>query len=91
MNFFVLRNWGHNKKFQSNIFRLINVFISFQVVAGILFLVIGGLNINDGSPNQRTADILNDVIVVIIFLITIVNVVISGFGIRATDPGQIKN
>ena len=66
-------------------------FISFQVVAGILFLVIGGLNINDGSPNQRTADILNDVIVVIIFLITLVNVVISGFGIRATDPGQIKN
>ena len=78
-------------EFQSNIFRHINVFISFQVVAGILFLVIGGLNINDGSPNQRTADILNDVIVVIIFLITIVNVVISGFGIRATDPGQIKN
>ena len=61
-----------------------------QVVAGILFLVIGGLNINDGSPNQKTADILNDVIVVVIFIITLINIVISGFGIRATDPGQIK-
>ena len=62
----------------------------FQVVAGILFLVIGGLSINDGSPHQKTADILNDVIVVVIFIITLINVVISGFGIRATDEGQIK-
>ena len=56
-------------------------FLLFQVVAGILFLVIGGLSINDGSPNQKTADILNDVIVVVIFIITLINVVISGFGI----------
>ncbi len=55
-----------------------------QVVVGILFLVIGGLNINE-EPKQRTADILNDVIVVVIFLITLVNVIISGFGIRHTD------
>ena len=61
----------------------------FQVVAGILFLVIGGLNINEGSPKQKTADILNDVIVVIIFIITLINIVISGFGIRASDDGQI--
>jgi hypothetical protein len=62
----------------------------FQVVAGVLFLVIGGLSINEGSTNQKTADILNDVIVVVIFIITLINVVISGFGIRATDEGQIK-
>ncbi len=42
------------------------------------------MNIND-EPDQRTADILNDVIVVVIFVITLVNVIISGFGIQ-TDP-----
>ena len=55
-----------------------------QLVVGILFLVIGGMDINK-KPSQRTADILNNVIVVIIFLITVVNVIINGFGIRYTD------
>jgi len=82
---------GDSHPFYELMISLIVISIILQVVAGILFLVIGGLNINDGSPNQRTADILNDVIVVVIFLITLINVVISGFGIRATDPGQIKN
>jgi len=68
---------GDSHPFYELMISLIVISIILQVVAGILFLVIGGLNINDGSPNQRTADILN--------------VVISGFGIRATDPGQIKN
>merc|ERR1719150_306325 len=63
---------------------LIIVSIVLQVIVGILFLVIGGLNIND-DPDQRTADILNDVITVLVFLITLVNVVINGFGIRTID------
>ena len=53
-------------------------------MVGILFLVIGGMDINK-KPSQRPADILNNVIVVIIFLITVVNVIINGFGIRYTD------
>ena len=57
---------------------------SLQVVVGILFLVIGGLNIND-EPDQKAANILNDVIVVLVFLITLINVIISGFGIRDVD------
>ena len=48
-----------------------------QLVVGILFLVIGGMDINK-KPSQRTADILNNVIVVLIFLITLVNVIING-------------
>ena len=57
---------------------------SFQVIVGIMFLVLGGININEES-DQKVADILNDVITVLIFLITLVNVVINGFGIRHTD------
>lgn len=48
-----------------------------QLIVGILFLVIGGMDINK-KPSQRTADILNNVIVVLIFLITLVNVIING-------------
>merc|ERR1711983_469712 len=69
---------------------LIIVSIVLQVIVGILFLVIGGLNIND-DPDQRTADILNDVITVLVFLITLVNVVINGFGIRTTDVVSLKS
>ena len=51
---------------------------------GILFLVIGGLNINEDT-DQKYADILNDVITVLVFIITLINIVINGFGIRSTD------
>ena len=66
--------------------------VCLQVIVGVLFLVIGSLNIND-EPDQKTANILNDVIVVLVFLITLVNVIISGFGIRDVDdrvPSSLK-
>ena len=66
--------------------------VCLQVIVGVLFLVIGGLNIND-VPDQKTANFLNDVIVVLVFLITLVNVIISGFGIRDVDdrvPSSLK-
>jgi len=63
---------------------LIIISMILQLIVGILFLVIGGMDINK-KPSQRTADILNNVIVVLIFLITLVNVIINGFGIRYTD------
>lgn len=60
--------------------------VSLQVIVGILFLVIGGMDINKGGE-QRPANILNDVIVVLIFIISIINVIISGFGIEhASQP-----
>lgn len=47
----------------------------------MLFVVIGGLNINR-RKDQNLALILNDVVTVLIFLISIDNCVISGFGIE---------
>lgn len=55
--------------------------ISPQLIVGVLFVVIGGLNINR-RKDQNVAQILNDVILVLIFLISIDNVIISGFGIE---------
>ncbi|EAT45325.1 AAEL003398-PA, partial [Aedes aegypti] len=55
--------------------------INYILVVGILFVVIGSLNIN--RKNEQTAAIvLNDVIVVLIFIISLMNVIISGFGIE---------
>lgn len=54
--------------------------LSFQFVVAIMFIVIGGLNINK-SRDHRAAIILNDMILIFIFFITILNVIISGFGL----------
>jgi hypothetical protein len=55
-----------------------------QVLVGVLFFVIGAMNINK-EDQQKTASILNDVVVVIIFLVSIINVMISSFGIQHVD------
>lgn len=51
------------------------------MIVGILFIVIGSLNINR-TKDQNAAVILNDVILILIFVISIDNVIISGFGIE---------
>lgn len=51
------------------------------MLVGILFVVIGSLNINR-KPDQTAAIVLNDIILVLIFIISLLNVIISGFGIE---------
>merc|ERR1711923_83522 len=60
-----------------------------QGVAGILFLIVGGLDIND-EKHHRTADVINNVITGIILFITIVNVVISAFDIQSSTSGLVE-
>lgn len=56
------------------------------MIVGILFIIIGSLNINR-QKEQATAVILNDIILISIFVISIVNVIISAFGIEhASQP-----
>ena len=51
------------------------------MIVGILFVIIGSLNINRKS-DQTAAIIINDIILVFIFVISLINVIISGFGIE---------
>lgn len=68
------------------IFFSIFLFHSIQVLVGFLFIIIASLNINR-MKEQKSAIILNDIIVILIFLISIVNVIISAFGIEnASQP-----
>ena len=53
-------------------------------MVGFLFLMVGSMDINDEN-NQSRANFLNDVISGSIFLIMIINLIVSGFGIRANN------
>jgi hypothetical protein len=64
--------------------------LTIQVLLGILFLIQGGLDINH-QDHQKTAVILNNTTTVFLFIITVINVIISGFGIQHTGtvvPGS---
>ena len=48
-------------------------------------MVLGALDINDESPTQMAADIINDITVIMVFIITLLNVIIASFGIETTQ------
>ena len=60
-----------------------------QVAVGVLFVALGSLNINK-PRDQRLADILNDLALMFVFVISLLNVVISGFGLEQ-QPQLLKN
>ena len=55
-----------------------------QLIVGLLFLIISGMDIND-LKSKSSANILNNVILGLVFVITLINAVISGFGIKHAD------
>lgn len=63
---------------------LIGTSMALQVIVGILLVVVGRWNINK-RKEQSIANITNNLIVVIIFLITVINVLITAFGDDEAD------
>lgn len=49
-----------------------------------MFVIIGGLDLND-DDDRPSAVVLNDVIVIFIFVISVINMVISAFGIEYSN------
>uniref|UniRef100_A0A1A9X1I4 Ninjurin-2 n=1 Tax=Glossina brevipalpis TaxID=37001 RepID=A0A1A9X1I4_9MUSC len=72
---------GEQHQFYKLMLILISLSIVLQLLVGILFVIIGSLNINR-EKDQRAAVIMNDVILVVVFVISVINVIISGFGIE---------
>ena len=54
---------------------------SVKVILGAMFLILGGIDINE-PEHHKTADILNNTTTVLVFIITFINVIISGFGFQ---------
>ncbi|XP_049861663.1 ninjurin-2-like isoform X3 [Schistocerca gregaria] len=77
---------GNKHEFYSLMVGLISTSIVLQVLVGVVFLVIGGLNINK-ERDRRAADILNDISLVLVFIVSVINVIISGFGME--DSSQL--
>merc|ERR1712150_17627 len=75
---------GDGHGFYAVVLGLVIASILLQVLVGILFLILGGLDIND-QEHQNTANILNNTATIVVFIITLLNVVISGFNIQHTE------
>ncbi|XP_023012162.1 ninjurin C isoform X4 [Leptinotarsa decemlineata] len=77
---------GEKHEFYVLMLCLIIISILLQLVVAILFIIIGGLNINK-QRDYKAAIILNDIILMFIFIISIINIIISGFGLEyASQP-----
>ncbi|XP_036229812.1 ninjurin-1 isoform X4 [Bactrocera oleae] len=79
---------GDQHQFYKLMLIMISLSIILQLLVGILFVVIGSLNINR-QKDQVAAVIINDIILVIIFVISVINVIISGFGIEYSSQPLI--
>ncbi|XP_050352308.1 ninjurin-1 isoform X1 [Nymphalis io] len=75
---------GSKHEFYMLLVVLISISIVLQLLVGLLFVVIGGLDLNDDS-DQPAAIVLNDIIVIFIFVISVINIVISAFGIEYSN------
>ncbi|KAI1287288.1 Ninjurin-1 [Halotydeus destructor] len=79
---YVLLNVSRHKYLEVTV-ALITLSILLQVIVGIVLIFLGRWNINYRG-DQRKADMANNVVVILIFLVTVVNVMVSAFG--PTDP-----
>ncbi|XP_073953367.1 ninjurin C isoform X3 [Choristoneura fumiferana] len=79
---------GPKHEFYTLLVVLISISLVLQLLVGLLFVIIGGLDLND-HDDQPSAVILNDVIVIFIFVISVVNIVISAFGLEYSNSPLI--
>ncbi|XP_020709324.2 uncharacterized protein LOC105688447 isoform X1 [Athalia rosae] len=79
---------GKQHEFYTLMLSLICVSIGLQALVGILYVIVGGLNINK-RRDHRAALIINDMILIGVFLISLINVIISGFGIEHSNTARI--
>lgn len=80
---------GEKHPYYTVMLALIVTSLVLQVLVGVLFMIIGAMDIND--PEQQTAaNILNNIILIFVFVISTDNIIISSFGIdsmKINPPG----
>jgi len=75
---------GEVHEYYTEMVALVVTSIVLQIVVGLLFFLIAMINVND-EDSHASAKILNNIILVIVFIITLINAFINGFGIKHTD------
>lgn len=83
---YILLNAQKHKYLEATI-SLMTLSILLQVIIGIILIFLGRWNINYRG-DQRRADIANNAVVILIFLVTVVNVMVSAFGPMDSSPAR---
>nr|XP_015208730.1 PREDICTED: ninjurin-2-like isoform X2 [Lepisosteus oculatus] len=78
---------GPEFKYYMVLLVLIGVSLFFQVVAGVLFIVMARKDLNNVS-NQKTLDTVNNVATWLVFVTTVINIFITAFGVQ--KPGRFS-
>lgn len=78
---------GKEHEFYYVMMTLISLSIILQVVTGCLMLLIANTNVNEVKKQSR-AENLNNAITIGVFLIAILNILISALGIKNSDDLQ---
>ncbi|XP_039369813.1 ninjurin-2 isoform X1 [Mauremys reevesii] len=74
---------GVSFQYYATLISLISISLFFQVVIGILLIIIARLNLNDVSKQHRL-NVLNNTATALIFITVILNIFITGFGVQKT-------
>lgn len=75
---------GEKHQFYTLMVVLVSLSITLQLLVGMVFLVLGFLNVNK-EKNHRSAEILNNIATVAVFGVTVLNVLSASFDMRETD------
>lgn len=82
---------GDDHDFYTLMVVLISVSIALQLLVGVVFLVLGFINVNK-EKNQRLAEILNNLATAAVFAVTVLNILSASFDTRnSAEPYQRRN
>ncbi|XP_066525482.1 ninjurin-2 isoform X2 [Hoplias malabaricus] len=74
---------GPDFRYYVTVIVLISLSLFFQVLAGVLFVIMARKDLNDVA-SQRKLDTVNNVATAVVFLTVIINIFITAFGVQKT-------
>lgn len=75
---------GHTHEFYTIMVSLISTSIILQILVGAFIVLVGTVNLNK-EKNHFRANVLNNMVTIFIFMITVINIIISAFGMKGSD------
>ncbi|XP_029453430.1 ninjurin-2 [Rhinatrema bivittatum] len=72
---------GPSFHYYATLITLITISLLFQLVIGILLIIIARINLNEVS-NQPRLDLLNNIATALVFITVVINIFITAFGVQ---------
>ncbi|MBN3283255.1 NINJ1 protein, partial [Polyodon spathula] len=80
---------GPSFSFYVPIVVLISISLVLQVIVGVLLIFIVKYDLNDENKQPRL-NLLNNIATGLVFIIVVVNIFITAFGVQKSDPQNLK-